>query len=585
VAVDFFYKMAAMKTMMVHVLDSSASMTGSITSPDTLPKISVAQAAIGSFLLQRMLASKTIEFGLLRFGGDDEGVSFVEEVVSISRPAMNVFELIQGVETSNTPGDVFEAIDSAHNVVMETNQGKKYNRVIVFYSDGESPISCDAETDQLTRQLIDDDCILFIILLIHNSDTDRLTSNINSFRKFASDAKGHMLVTNDLSGIMKFLSSGPGMGTRPTQNKITFELSPEFKIPCVYCGKTSKVSLPSLKKQSNVSYDPDIPDSGKVSLSTVYRNPADPDEELQFEDRVKGYRYGPQFIPFGGMDDNILKLASPPVIKLLGFLPASKVQRHQFLDACSVLGTNHSTPEGAGARKVLAALGKSMKTLGQVALARFVKRENSDPWLVVLMPPENSEDLGEYSDGSLILHRIPCAEDIRNFLFPPLSASTLTAAQRDSMSSAVSSMTFKGHLGPSGLFMFNPALLALLSAIQQKVANTDPHLMGISNFEGTFKSLGDTPASATAWKGVREHFPLIQCKNSDRSRKRKVYWADVEITNSNESALMDIKIETEKKVDSLFCFHLLSVDLTISCSPLCCLLFMKVQYSLLMNLH
>lgn len=550
--------MAAMKTMMVHVLDCNASMTGSLTSPENLPKISVAKAAIGSFLLQRMLASKTIEFGLLKFGGDDEGVSFVEEVVPVARPPMSVFETIQEVETSNLPGDIFEAIDAAHNVVMETNQGKKYNRVIVIFSDGESPISFDSETDELTRQLVNDDCLLFIVLLVHNSDTDRLTSNINSFRKFANDSKGQMLVTNDLSGIMKFLSSGPGMGTRPTQNKIVFELSPDFKIPCVYSGKTSKVALPSLKKQSNISYDPDIPDSGKVSLSTVYRNPADPDEELQFEDRVKGYRYGPQYIPFGGMDDNILKLASPPMIKLLGFLPATKVQRQQFLDGCYILGTNYSTPEGAGARKVLAALGKSMKKLGQVALARFVKRENSDPWLVALIPPENSDDLGEYTDGSLILHRIPCAEDIRNFLFPPLSASALSTEQRSSIINAVDSMTFKAHLGPGGLLMYNPALLALLSAIQQKVAATDPHLMGISNFEGTFKSLGDTPASSSVWKGVREHFPLAPCKNSDRgSRKRKIYWADVEITSTNEAALADIKVESEKKVINSFLLRIL----------------------------
>ena len=32
---------------------------------------------------------------------------------------------------------------------------------------------------------------------------------------------------------------------------------------------------------------------------------------------MKGYRYGPQYIPMGGLDENILKLISEPVNKSL----------------------------------------------------------------------------------------------------------------------------------------------------------------------------------------------------------------------------------------------------------------------------
>ena len=62
------------------------------------------------------------------------------------------------------------------------------------------------------------------------------------------------------------------------QSKILFEVAPTMKLSCVYCTKTTKVPLPSLKKQSNLSYDEDIPDSGKVSTNYIYRNPTDPDE-------------------------------------------------------------------------------------------------------------------------------------------------------------------------------------------------------------------------------------------------------------------------------------------------------------------
>lgn len=68
------------------------------------------------------------------------------------------------------------------------------------------------------------------------------------------------------------------------QSKILFEIAPSLKLSCVYCSKTSKAPLPSLKKQSNLSYDPDVPDSGKVSTNYIYRNPSDPDEVLTCAD-------------------------------------------------------------------------------------------------------------------------------------------------------------------------------------------------------------------------------------------------------------------------------------------------------------
>ena len=75
-----------------------------------------------------------------------------------------------------------------------------------------------------------------------------------------------------------------------------------------------------------------------------------------------------------------------------------------------------------GARRAIAALGEAMQRLKQAALGRLVKRANSDPWLVVLLPMR---------DGTLLMHRLPCAEDIRNFLFPPLtSMSNVTPLQK-----------------------------------------------------------------------------------------------------------------------------------------------------------
>lgn len=236
-----------------------------------------------------MLATKTIEFGLIQYG-ERNGQPYSEEIVPLRRPCLETLTEIQAIECSGTGGsDVYEGLDAAHKIIMETNCGKKFNRVIILFTDAESTLSDDADTNELLMSLKNDGCILYVILLIDPIKMDVLSSNVERYRQAVLDVGGYLLVTRDLLSAMKFLAGGPGLSTRPQQSKMTFEISPTFKIPCLYCTKASSSSLPSLKKQSNLSYDPDIPDSGKVTLNTVYRNPTDPDEVEEFMNTILFY--------------------------------------------------------------------------------------------------------------------------------------------------------------------------------------------------------------------------------------------------------------------------------------------------------
>ena len=73
----------------------------------------------------------------------------------------------------------------------------------------------------------------------------------------------------------------------------------------------------------------------------------------------------------------------------------------------------HFRESNDGTRRAIGALSQALQRLQQAALCRLVKRANSDPWLVVLLPN---------ADGTLLMHRLPCSEDIRNFQFPPLTS-------------------------------------------------------------------------------------------------------------------------------------------------------------------
>lgn len=61
---------------------------------------------------------------------------------------------------------------------------------------------------------------------------------------------------------------------------------------------------------------------------------------------------------------------------------------------------------------------KSMLDTGKVMIAKIVERANTEPKLVVLYPHlEEKQPL-------LYLAQLPTAEDLRDYQFPPLVAST-----------------------------------------------------------------------------------------------------------------------------------------------------------------
>jgi ATP-dependent DNA helicase 2 subunit 2 len=196
---------------------------------------------------------------------------------------------------------------------------------------------------------------------------------------------------------------------------------------------------------------------------------------------VRGYRYGPQYIPMAGLDENILKLVSEPVLRLLGCVPVSSIARQHFLSSSFVVGVA-TGDSNDGARRAVGSLSQALQRLKQAALCRLVKRANADPWLVVLLPN---------SDGTLLMHRLPCSEDIRNFMFPPLtSMASVAPLQKQAVAAAVDSMTISA-LQSDDLLMVNPAFMAFLSHVQENAKTIDGPLPGIQTYDDTFKSLGE----------------------------------------------------------------------------------------------
>lgn len=323
-------------------------------------------------------------------------------------------------------------------------------------------------------------------------------------------------VISDLGSCISFLQTLSGFSTKPTKSKITLEISPDFKIACDIWKKCMTESIPTLKKQSNDSFDPTDSNSGTVKIDRVYRTTDEEELEVPFEERIKGYKYGPQYIPVSAADESSLKLSSEEaVIRALGFVPARRVARHHFLESASIV---EGIPDSSA--RVVSTFAVAMAKSSQLLVARYVKKKDSDVVLAILMP-------SPADDGTLILHRIPCTEDFRNFPFPHMTPmDQISARQKIVMSNFVDSLTRPFDISSTSLLTYNAPHLSVLQEAQRRalnlpVAETDMQIT--SPFELTIPA--DTNDSI---KALFSAFPL-EVIGQKLTKKRKMYWADIEI--------------------------------------------------------
>lgn len=176
----------------------------------------------------------------------------------------------------------------------------------------------------------------------------------------------------------------------------------QVKIPCVYWSKISKAKVPTMKKVAipaanagagagrRAAAAEDEEGGGQVKRDTTYRNPEDPDVELAPEEKVKGYKYGPQYVPVTAVEEDMFKLKAPASVTLIGSIPAEAIPRHHYLEGPLFL---QGAVDSDAAQVSIVVLSRTLKETGKVLLARFVKRENADPFLAALMPSDQGEHI------------------------------------------------------------------------------------------------------------------------------------------------------------------------------------------------
>lgn len=561
-----------MKSMINVILDVSPSMAYPID-PSRVPaeqdankspsKLEIAKDLIGHFFLQRIMASKTVELGLMTIGdnrtknylnGTVLGYENLCEHITIAKPNSDTLRNVDKLAIGSHSGDLIDGIAAGVDALARINQGKAFNRILLLVTDAEAPIDGLDMLEQMVETMNTITNFTIYIAIIGKYDATGITGsntvykreNVKVLDSLAGQVNnGRCLTITSLADSALLLSAGLGLSSKPQLCKISIELAPNVSIPCVFFCPVSATSLPSLKKRPRATApsqgDEDESDRGALKRDIVYRDPEDGDREVDVAFKVKGYRYGAQYVPVTLADEAALKspFVGPPRIQIIRCIPASEVPRHHLLDTAMIaLAVDSSTP----AKRLLTAWSLALRQQQAVALCRVNKRADSEPFLAVLQPLQEGDDA-----CGVMLHRLPCAEDIRDYNFPSLvHYASASQVQKDItkqrqvalMAQLVDAVTIfpseDGHQLARILTPANSTLQSVLCEVRQRLIHSNNKTSANLHQQPSLiqQKLPDDAmiapklVSPSLLREVRDLFPLTTVIK--KGRKRKQYFSDMQ---------------------------------------------------------
>ena len=274
-----------------------------------------------------------------------------------------------------------------------------------------------------------------------------------------------------------------------------FDLAQDLKLGVQIYPRTREETFPTLKRFSKKAEANPSADACAVKMQRTYTEVDDPDQkEVPSDQQRKAYFYGKQLVPVSDENVTVLKgkiAPKKPVseneameeskdqrvkpedvamgidgdverqFKMLGFADQSSVPRHQFMSGVDVV----LPLRGSKNERAFAALVTQMIDTKKCIIARLLERKNADPKLVSLFPHVNKRQ------PLLYLVQLPTNEDIRDYQFPSLVAST--NAQRKAASDFIDALDLtredEERIDPK--MTFNPALQYFAQVVSHKISN------------------------------------------------------------------------------------------------------------------
>jgi ATP-dependent DNA helicase 2 subunit 2 len=281
-----------------------------------------------------------------------------------------------------------------------------------------------------------------------------------------------------------------------------------------------------------------------VAMQKTYVSMDNPDEEIPYEQQVRGYKYGKTYVPAA---NSIVPYTSVPGMKLIGFTAESSVPRHFYTSNAEVI-VPYSKDDAAA--QAISALCHAMVRTGMVGIVRVVKRKNSGPMLGVISP--HISDTTE----TLYLNRLPFNDDLRMYGFLSLieSEDGLTQPPKHAIPSEKQLNVTEDFINSLDLsdaaisafgepmealkpkHTFNPSLQYFYQVISSRalkpnlpVPALDPSILGQVSLDEEKRSQAAAPVAR-----FHEAFTLTKTENKEKENRRR-FWSEA-FGNEGEEA-------------------------------------------------
>ncbi|BBN01732.1 ATP-dependent DNA helicase 2 subunit 2 [Marchantia polymorpha subsp. ruderalis] len=524
--------------------------------PSMHPHLDYAARAISALVQRKIVHNKHDEVGLVFFGANDTDnelsseLGGYEDIVVLRPIAVVSEELAQAVDQFSKEygtSDFMDAMVVAMDlIVKKCAAGSKGNKRIYLITDGESPVKEPEEgtkseqVELLRNQLQMHNIILDAVVIRLKGENGALESKAsqeNEFllRSFADGTMGDLVLVESyttLLGAVKSRSVSP-----TTLYRGDLELTPNMSIKVWVYKKVSSERMPTLRIYSDKAPLLDTTATHEVKFDIEYKSSVDLDVSIAPEQRIKAYKYGPQYVPISSKEEEALKFRTEKGLKVVGFTDKSNVPRHYFMKE-----TNVFVPELRNTRSTLAisCLARAMEAEGKVAIVRCVWRAGqANVALGVLTPCLGSDD--SVAD-CFYFNNIPFSEDLREFAFASFkdrpSTQQPTRLQQEAADALVQMMDLVPYPGQEFLMperTVNPVLQRFYSFLHLKSVNPeaavpplDKALQIIIQPEERFIQKVDFMLQT-----FKEQFQLIRSTQTEKGGRK--FWKDR--LGENEAAL------------------------------------------------
>ncbi|XP_042405797.1 ATP-dependent DNA helicase 2 subunit KU80-like [Zingiber officinale] len=416
--------MARNKEAMIFLIDVGPSMHS------VLPEVG---KVCSMFIQKKLIFAKSDLVGIVLFGTKDTNNELEKEVggyehVFVLRDIGVVDEA--DLETLNLPrgtfpGDFLDAIVVGMDMLIKKfNPKEKLKKCLHLITNAQCATKEPYEgtkvdqavtiAHQMNAQGISLNCLIFRERLWGVENQQVIDENDKLLNQFSQQAVAnivHVDSTTSLLGAIKTRRINP-----VTIFRGDLELSSTMKIKVWVYKKTAEEKFPTLKKYSDEAPTSDKYATHEVKVDFEYKIMEDPDKIVPPEQRIKGYRYGPQVVPISASEWEAAKVKLKKSVKLLGFTKASNISRHYYMKDVNIF-----IPEPGNTKAIIAvsALARAMQEKNRSAILRCVWREGQGKVIVGVLTP-NLSSVDKIPD-SFYFNVLPFAEDVREFQFPSLS--------------------------------------------------------------------------------------------------------------------------------------------------------------------